>query len=227
MLWIASIFIWCVFYLINFWIFRPEHAWLYIGIPPLFRQRLMGYILAFGAVVPAMMMIGQIYLDLGLFNWARSRPWHPSRRASIIFYVVAFSIGVAMTAWPLLHHDPVTNFTLWTCLAFLLDPINRLLNRPSMFRDFGSGWYGRTLAACASGLTCGFLWEFWNYWSVAKWVYHLPFLGSWENIKYFEMPITGLLGFIPFGIECWVMWQFMRIPLDGLVEKLPDSRTLL
>ena len=88
------------------------------------------------------------------------------------------------------------------------------------------GWYGRTLAACAGGLTCGFLWEFWNYWALAKWVYDLPFLGVMQKYQYFEMPLPGLLGFIPFGIECWVMWQMMRIPLDGLAEPLPDEMTL-
>jgi hypothetical protein len=41
------------------------------------------------------------------------------------------------------------------------------------------------------------------------------------------MPVLGLLGFLPFGIECWVMWQLIRIPLDGLVEELPDNRTLI
>jgi hypothetical protein len=83
------------------------------------------------------------------------------------------------------------------------------------------------LAAFAGGLGCGFLWEFWNYWALTKWVYHLPFLGAAEHIRYFEMPVVGLLGFIAFGIECWVIWQSMRIPLDGLAEPLPDERSLL
>jgi len=41
------------------------------------------------------------------------------------------------------------------------------------------------------------------------------------------MPIIGLLGFLPFGIECWVIWQMIRIPLDGLTEPLGDERMLL
>ena len=132
-----------------------------------------------------------------------------------------------MLIWPMVHHDPITNLTLWTSLVFLLDPINYALGRPSMWRDWQRGWYGRTLACFAGGLFCGFLWEFWNYWALSKWVYHLPFLGWTENYRYFEMPLLGLLGFLPFGIECWVMWQLIRIPLDGLVEPLPDERTLM
>jgi hypothetical protein len=227
LLWIASSFIWCVFDLINFWIFAPNHSWRYVGMPPYFSQRLWGYILAFGAVVPGMLMIGQVYLDVRLFDWARSRPWNLSRRSAIVFQSVAFIVGMAMFAWPVVYPHQITNLTLWTSLVFLLDPINLWLGRPSMLRDWQNGWYGRTLAAFAGGLSCGFLWEFWNYWALAKWVYVLPFLGKWEHVKYFEMPVPGLLGFIPFGIECWVMWQTMRVPLDGLVEPLPDERTLM
>jgi hypothetical protein len=132
-----------------------------------------------------------------------------------------------MIAAVILAATPVINYILWTSLVFLLDPINYWLGRPSMFRDWERGWYGRTLAAFAGGLFCGFLWEFWNYWALTKWTYHLPFLGSAEQYRYFEMPLPGLLGFIPFGIECWIMWQMMRIPLDGLTEPIPSDRDLI
>src|SRR5206468_3854489 len=82
--------------------------------------------------------------------------------------------------------------------------------QPSMWRDWREGRFDRTLAAFAGGLACGFLWEFWNYWALCKWVYHLPFLGPLERYKYFEMPLPGLLGFLPFGLECWVLWQLPR-----------------
>ena len=123
--------------------------------------------------------------------------------------------------------DPIANLTLWAGLVFLLDPLNYWLGRPSLWRDWHAGRFARTLAAFAGGLMCGFLWEFWNYWALTKWTYHLPFLGAAEHYRYFEMPLPGLLGFIPFGIECWIMWQLIRIPLDGLAEPLPDDKSLL
>jgi hypothetical protein len=140
---------------------------------------------------------------------------------------ISFLAGLAMFVWPMLDHNPITNLTLWTSLVFLLDPINYALGRPSMWRDWSHGRYGRTLACFAGGLLCGLLWEFWNFWALSKWVYHLPFLGRFENVRYFEMPLIGLIGFLPFGIECWIIWQLLRVPLDGLVEELPDQRTLL
>jgi hypothetical protein len=186
-------------------------------------EKFLGYFFAFATIVPGMLLSGQVLLNFGVFNWARSRSWRMPRWAKW----VALLAGVAMIAWPLMSANPVTNLTLWTSLVFLLDPINQKFGRPSMFRDWQNGWYGRTLAAFTGGLICGLLWEFWNYWALTKWTYHLPFLGSWEHIRYFEMPLPGLLGFIPFGMECWVMWQTMRMALDGLAEGLPDERSLI
>lgn len=217
---LASIFIWCVFDWINFYSIK---AWRYIGFPTEFQRRFVGYFLAFATIVPGMLMSGQVLLNLGLFNWARSPTYRIPRWVKVISLVV----GIAMFVWPLVHKDPITNLTLWCSLVFLLDPINLKFRRPSMFGDWQSGWYGRTLAAFSGGLICGLLWEFWNYWALAKWTYHLPFLGSAEHYRYFEMPIIGLLGFLPFGIECWIMWQMLRIPLDGLAEELPDDRHLI
>jgi hypothetical protein len=227
---LASVFIWAVFDIINFNL--KMHAWRYIGMPGTpgipgdFFDRASGYFVAFGTIVPGMLLSGQILLDLGAFNWARSRSNNGFHMPHWGLFA-SLAAGAAMLAWVVLHRNPVTNYVLWTSLVFLLDPINYWLGRPSMFRDWERGWFGRTLAAFAGGLTCGFLWEFWNYWALTKWTYHLPFLGALEQHRYFEMPLPGLLGFLPFGIECWIMWQLIRIPLDGLTEPLPDDRSLL
>ena len=223
---LASVFIWCVFDAINFHGVggRGMRAWTYIGLPPKLSDKFVPYLLAFGSIVPGMLMSGQAMLNAGWFDWARTRPGRLPRWVE----PAGLLAGVAMSAWPLVHPDPVTNLTLWTSLVFLLDPINDRLGRPSLFRDWRNGWYGRSLAAMAGGLACGFLWEFWNFWALTKWTYHLPFLGVAGNrYHYFEMPLPGLLGFLPFGLECWVMWQTIRIPLDGLAEPLPDERSLL
>lgn len=53
-----------------------------------------------------------------------------------------------------------------------------------------------------SGLICGMLWECWNYWSLAKWEYRIPFV---EQFYIFEMPLLGYVGYLPFGILCGVI----------------------
>ncbi len=50
-----------------------------------------------------------------------------------------------------------------------------------------------------SALACGFFWEMWNYYSLAKWVYEIPYVG---RFRIFEMPVLGYVGYLPFGVTC-------------------------
>jgi len=59
-----------------------------------------------------------------------------------------------------------------------------------------------------SGFLCGALWEFWNYWSRAKWHYTVPIM---EHVKIFEMPLPGYFGFPAFALECFTMYVFVRL----------------
>ena len=58
-----------------------------------------------------------------------------------------------------------------------------------------------------AGLACGLLWECWNYWAYPKWVYTVPVP---PDVKLFEMPLAGYLGFPAFAVECFVMYVFVR-----------------
>jgi hypothetical protein len=68
------------------------------------------------------------------------------------------------------------------------------------------------VATILSGIICGFLWEFWNYWSVSKWVYSVPFF---ERGKIFEMPLIGYIGFPLFSLGTIAFINFF----DGIKTK--------
>lgn len=53
-----------------------------------------------------------------------------------------------------------------------------------------------------SALFCGIFWEMWNMGSLARWHYSIPFV---EGFRVFEMPWLGYAGYLPFGIECYVV----------------------
>jgi hypothetical protein len=74
-----------------------------------------------------------------------------------------------------------------------------------------------------SGFLCGILWEFWNYWSRAKWHYTVPIM---ERLKIFEMPVPGYLGFPAFGLECFTMYVFLRIVVSGATGPRRLGRTI-
>jgi len=63
-----------------------------------------------------------------------------------------------------------------------------------------------------AGLICGGLWEFWNFWAYTKWLYSVPYL---ENLKWFEMPPLGFLGFLPFALECYVLVNLLNAVRQG------------
>ena len=73
--------------------------------------------------------------------------------------------------------------------------------------DFRQGNVSRCTNLILSGFLCGLSWEFWNYWSRAKWHYLVPIM---EQAKIFEMPLPGYLGFPAFALECFTMYVFVR-----------------
>ena len=221
---VTSVGVWLFFDWVNFYFIN---AWAYHGFEPLGRlHQTTAKLIAFAAISPAMFLAAELYRQLGLNRCrgggvAISRPWQ----------IVMLLAGLAALAFPFLIQRPIGCLTLWVCLVLLLDPINHWLGAPSLIRDWSSGRWGRTLALMAGGLTCGFFWEFWNYWAAAKWTYTLPFLGPLQEIKLFEMPLAGFGGFLPFGLECWVVFQSILLVMDktGLrvAEPLPDDDAVL
>jgi hypothetical protein len=58
------------------------------------------------------------------------------------------------------------------------------------------------VSSALAALICGWFWEMWNYYSLAKWEYVIPFV---HRFQVFEMPILGYAGYLPFGLECAVI----------------------
>jgi hypothetical protein len=93
---------------------------------------------------------------------------------------------------------------IWLGFIFLLDPINTRLGAE---RLMPGGRADRVINLALSGLLCGVLWEFWNYWAHAKWHYTVPIM---QQLKIFEMPVPGYFGFPAFALECFTMYVFVR-----------------
>lgn len=220
--WLWSVPAWCYFDWINFYFMRNRatglHAWEYQGLPGNPWNRWIGYLLSFGAIAPAMFLTAEIWMRAGLKKVQTAGVRIPRAVPALSVFV-----GAVFFIAPFIEKSPIANLMIWVSLIFLLDPINLRLGRPSILGDWIAGRWGRTLALMAGGLTCGLLWEFWNYWALAKWTYHLPFLGWWQHVRYFEMPVPGLSGFLGFGVEVWVMWQFTLLLLHPVVEAERDA----
>ena len=223
---VTGVAVWSFFDWVNF---SFVHAWDYYGLEPLtLTNVLIAKFVAFGAISPAMFLTAAVYQKLGLARLRTTglpfgRPWQ----------IAMFAVGVPTFVYPFVFRDPIGCFGLWVGLVLVLDPVNHWLGRgkvPTLIGDWQAGRWGRTVSLMAAGLTCGFLWEFWNYWAAAKWVYHLPFLGPLEAVKLFEMPLPGFGGFLPFALECWVAFHAILLVMGWLrlrwFETLPDDDVL-
>ena len=202
----VSIAGWWLFEFYNvprFWINDRELWWHYHNLEPNPYLRRVGYDWAFATIFPAMFLTARFLLATMFKSGRAVRPIQISK--SWLYVLVV--LGAVGSLVPLIIVSDWLAPVVWLSLLLLLDPINYFRGWPSIVGDLRVGNYQRLLALLAGGGLCGVLWEFWNYWAISKWTYTVPYFG---NIKIFEMPVLGFLGFPPFTVECWVMYIFFR-----------------
>jgi hypothetical protein len=216
---VASIGCWWVFELYNaprFWRGGAEAAglwWRYHGLEPNLFIRRVGYDWAFATIFPALFLTAAV-LRVAIFRRARVTRWRPSTGV-LRLAVVAGAVSVVL---PLVVVSAWLVPLVWIGWVLLLEPLNYRRGRPSWLADIGHGDASRLLALLAGGAVCGGLWEFWNYWAATRWTYDVPYLGG---VKIFEMPVLGYLGFPPFALECYAMYQWLRGHLGRDAERPP------
>jgi hypothetical protein len=220
---IVSIASWWLFELYNaprFWNSELELWWHYHNLEPNLFLRRAGYDWAFATISLGLFETAELF---ALTAFAGKKPGVAFKlsRSMMIALVVIGAIGSIV---PLLYPSDWFAPVVWLSIIFLIDPLNAWRGRPSIIGDLARGNWRRLLSLLASGFVCGVLWEFWNYWALAKWTYTVPYLGS---IKIFEMPVLGFLGFPPFAVECWVMYIFIRSLLNPVVFEADTSEIFL
>lgn len=193
---------------IIFWIFFEWYNlslknWHYTGLPITAWVRWLGYCIAFASITPALLETGELLATFPAFQRLRLRP-RPLRPAVLRWSVAA---GVVMMVYPALWPNPYLFAPVWVGAIFLFDPLVYWMGGRSLWRDLERGWLGDAAALFAGGLVCGILWEFWNYWANAKWIYIVPIM---QDLKIFEMPLPGYLGFLPFALESFVMFYWAK-----------------
>jgi hypothetical protein len=165
----------------------------------------------FSTVIPAVWETANLLLGA---RWLRGLPRGRTLEMPRIAAYGLICLGVLAFILPLLW--PLYFFPLiWGFLALILDPINYLRGQPSILGHLARGDWRVPLAFYLGGLTCGVLWEFWNFWAFPKWAYTVPFVGF---LKVFEMPVLGYLGYGPFAWELYALFWFC-------VSLLPGRRT--
>ncbi len=198
---ILSVVFWCLFEGYN----RLMPGWRYDGLPGDMAQRFVGYAVSFATIMPGLFLTCELLQSHGWFAHVRAAPvrWTPAKLNA------SMALGAVFCFVPPFCPRDLRGFLwafVWVGWFFLLEPINYRRGAQSIYRDWERGNLSRTLQLFATGALCGVLWVFWNMWAFTKWVYIFP-LG--QSLKFFEMPLIGFLGFLPFALEYFVMFHFI------------------
>ncbi|PYM25755.1 MAG: hypothetical protein DMD78_05815 [Candidatus Rokuibacteriota bacterium] len=185
--------------------------WQYHGLEPDPWLRRAGYDWSFATIFPALFLTAAL-LRSAVFRRIPVRP----RRPSPALLKASIALGAIFVSVPLLVVNVWLVPLVWTGFVLLLEPLNYRRGRPSWLGALAVGDASLLVALLTSGLVCGVLWEFWNYWAATKWTYTVPYPGG---VKVFEMPLVGYLGFPPFALECYAMYHWLR----GLLGRLPGA----
>ena len=160
------------------------------------------FTIAFSTILPAFFETYELFKSLHLFSHTHLQKKHKITKM-FLFMMVGF--GVFSLLAPIIMPD-VFFPLIWFSFFFLLDPINYLHGVPSIIKHLEDKDMQTPVLLMLTTVTLGFLWEFWNYWSNLKWIYHVPRVGF---LKVFEMPVLGYLGYLPFGLSLYSMYYFV------------------
>ncbi|MFH0810303.1 MAG: hypothetical protein V2A77_07540 [Pseudomonadota bacterium] len=206
-----SVFIWLIFELVNVRLAN----WHYINVTTGRCLRWAGYFVSFATVLPGILLSAELMQSVGLFRTSRTRPFPRTSAWYPCFWVVGALCALLPLAWPR-YFFPL----IWGAFVFLLEPFNHRRGAPSLMTALERGDPRPVYLLLSAGAVCGGLWEFWNFWAKTKWVYSVPFF---TDLKLFEMPLAGFLGFPPFALECYVMYNFVRWVVQRRQDG-PESR---
>jgi len=200
-LFVASIPVWWMFEFANH--FLDNWRYLRSGEATWFATRIEGSA-SFSTVIPALFVTAELYATtrLGRHKWTFIRI-NPSDRKLIAIAVAGACLFLLSLAIPKYFFPFV-----WLGIFFLLDPINALAGQPSIAKQVAVNNWNTVVILFAAGLTCGFFWEMWNYWSMPKWVYEITY---GDQYKLFEMPALGYGGYLPFALEVYAIYQCLRL----------------
>lgn len=134
------------------------------------------------------------------------------------------AIAVSFALFVLLNLFPKETFPLvWIIPILILEPVSyRICSGASLLRLIERGKLTLPVSVAAATLGTGFWWECWNFYSLPKWVYTIPYVDFW---KIFEMPLLGYLGYPFFGV---IVFSYTSLALhvvarQNLVELFSDS----
>lgn len=209
----ASSLFWWFFEYLN----RFTQNWSYHGTGEIHG---LSYVLAaslpFATVLPAVLSTRDYLGSFPCLYAGLEDGWRPPRlgvRAVAGLLLIAALSLLALPLFPMLLY-PV----LWAAPLVVVIALQALLGEPTALDPVVDGDWRPIWLAALAGLVCGFLWELWNWHSLARWEYQVHYV---DRFHLFEMPLLGYAGYLPFGLQCVAAATLFFGARCGLVYGLP------
>lgn len=221
LLWPASAIFWWFFEYLN----RFVQNWYYVGVEDFSPfEYIFHASLAFATVLPAVLSTQRLLLTFEIFHTGL-RHVTPLKvfddKRTSLFLLVISSIALALIG----HFPDVLYPLVWGAPLLVFTSLQTLWRKQTIFSGLGRGDWRAVIASATAALICGFLWELWNYHSLARWEYAVPFV---DRFHIFAMPLLGYGGYLPFGLECLLMGRFVmgrHLPAPSVsIEQFVDKR---
>jgi hypothetical protein len=206
---LSALFWWFFEYLNRF-----VQNWQYVGVQFGPGEYCLYASLSFSTVLPAVMSTREWVLSFSFIqrkyvSFLPVRLPHP--RIWGAFTLCFAAAGLAgLGIWP---HALFS--LLWISPLLIIVSLQAVMKEGNIFSPLAHGDWRGVLSSALAALICGFFWEMWNDYSLAKWTYHVPFV---QRFEIFEMPILGYAGYLPFGLECAV--------ISNMVLKKPEQESV-
>ena len=200
----ASSLFWWYFEYLN----RFVQNWYYQGVEDFSAA---GYVLhatiCFSTVLPAVAATTEL-LDTfpllhGPLRRARSLRFRPPPAAGLLLLLGALAGLAGIGVVPDLLFPLV-----WVAPLLVLTALQVMAGRPTIFAALETGDWRPVLLPPLAALVCGFFWEMWNWQSLARWRYSIPFA---DALHLFAMPLPGYMGYLPFGLECYALVRLLGL----------------
>jgi len=197
---LSAVFWWFFEYLNRF-----VQNWQYAGVQLGPGEYILYATLSFSTVLPAVMSTRDFVLSFPFIQskyrfFLPLRLPYPQMWGAFIFCAATAGLS-CLGIWP--NH---LFSLLWISPLLILVSLQGIMKERNIFSPLVQGDWTGVLGCALAALICGFFWEMWNYYSLAKWTYHVPFV---QRFEVFEMPILGYAGYLPFGLECVVISEMV------------------
>lgn len=182
---------------------RFVQNWYYIEPDDNPVEYILSASLAFSTVLPAVLSTYRLLLTINRFNPGLSTAAplvHIQSKIPAVLSLILSGCGLALIG----VYPGILYPLVWFAPLLIITAFQRLWGFKTLFSELSTGDWRMVIAAATAALVCGFFWEMWNYYSLARWAYAIPYV---DRFHIFAMPLLGYGGYLPFGLECLAIGQ--------------------